>query len=185
MRQGMKETVWQGKYIQVVVDRGWQFVERRGITGIVAIVPVTEEGELVLIEQERIPVGGRVIEMPAGLVGDEPGKEEESFELAARRELLEETGYEAGTMERLFDGVVTAGLADERLTYFLARGCRRIGPGGGDGSEDITTHVVPIDEALDWIDEQLASGKQVDVKVMGILRFWLRPPVKESIAFHG
>jgi NAD+ synthase (glutamine-hydrolysing) len=49
-------------------------------------------------------VGQRVIEMPAGLVGDEPGQEEESFESAARRELLEETGYEAASLEPLFAG---------------------------------------------------------------------------------
>lgn len=177
MKQEEKETAWEGKYLRVVVERGWQYVERRGITGIVAIIPVTDQGEVVLIEQTRIPVGGRVIEMPAGLVGDEPGQEGESFESAARRELLEETGYEAESMERLFEGAVTAGLADERLTYFLARGCRRVGPGGGDGSEDITTHVVPLAKVLEWIDGQIADGKIADVKAVAILKFWLEPPL--------
>jgi ADP-ribose pyrophosphatase len=172
------ETIWEGRYLRLVVERGWQYVERCGITGIVAIIPVTEEGELVLIEQARVPIGGRVIEVPAGLVGDAPGMEQESFETAARRELLEETGFEAATMEWLFEGPVSAGLADERLTYFLARGCRRVGDGGGDGSEDITTHVVPLEGALGWLEAQISAGKSVDVKVMAILRFWLNPPAK-------
>lgn len=171
-----KETVWEGKYLRVVLNKGWQSVERLGITGIVCIVPITDDGKVVLIEQERLPVGARVIEMPAGLVGDEPGKEEEPFEEAARRELLEETGYEAGSMEPLFDGVVSAGLSDERLTFYLARGCRKVGPGGGDGSEDITVHVVPLDEVLGWIADQRKEGKTVDVKAMALLDFWMRPP---------
>ena len=172
-----RETVWEGKHLRVVVKQGWQCVERKGITGIVCIVPVTVDDELVLIEQYRAPVDARVIEMPAGLVGDEPGKEDEPFEEAAGRELLEETGYEALTMERLFDGVVSAGLSDERLTFFLAKGCKKVGPGGGDSSEDITVHVVPRKNVLGWIEEQRRAGKTVDVKAMAILAFWLNPPV--------
>lgn len=171
-----RETVWEGKHLRVVVNQGWQSVERLGITGIVCIVPITDDGKVVLIEQDRIPVEARVIELPAGLVGDEPGMEEEPFEEAARRELLEETGFEAGSMERLFDGVVSAGLSDERLTFYLAHGCRKVAPGGGDGSEDITVHEVPLDEVLDWIVEQRGMGKTVDVKAMALLDFWMRPP---------
>lgn len=176
-----KQVVWQGKFIEVAVERGWQYVSRRGISGIVCIVPITEAGEVVLIEQERIPVGQRVIELPAGLAGDEPGQDDESFETAARRELLEETGYEAETLEPLFDGVVTAGLADERLNFYLATGCRKVGAGGGDSSEDITVHVVPMAEVLDWINQRLGEGLTIDVKAMAILHFWLRrSPLKET-----
>lgn len=171
-----RETVWEGKYLRVVVNRGWQYVERRGITGIVCIVPLTHDGKIVLIEQERVPVDARVIELPAGLVGDEPGKEGEPFEQAARRELLEETGFEAGSMEQLFEGAVSAGLSDEEITFYLARECRRVAPGGGDASEDITVYEVPCDQVLDWIDEQRSLGKTVDVKAMALLKFWLSPP---------
>ncbi len=178
MNDHEKKTMWEGKYLKVVLNQGWQYVERQGITGIVCIIPVTEDGHMVLIEQHRVPVDARVIEMPAGLVGDEPGYEDEPFESAARRELLEETGYEAGTMERLFDGAVSAGLSDERLTFYLARGCRKVAEGGGDSTEDITVHEVPLggDEILDWIEAQTSAGKTIDVKVMAILYFWLRPP---------
>jgi len=110
-----------------------------------------------------------VTELPAGYLDPREAPED-----CARRELLEETGYEAGRMERLFDGVVSAGLTDEAITFYLAHGCKKVGPGGGDGSEEITVHEVPLAEVLDWIVDQRASGKQVDVKAMAILAFWLR-----------
>lgn len=171
-----KQTVWEGKFLKVMVHDGWQYVVRQGITGIVCVVAVTDDRKLVLIEQHRIPVAARVLEMPAGLVGDEAGHEDEAEEVAARRELLEETGYEAARMERLFDGVVSAGLSDERLSFFLATGCRKVGPGCGDGTEAITVYEVPLDEALDWVDARRRTGVLVDAKAMAILAFWLRPP---------
>jgi ADP-ribose pyrophosphatase len=173
MSEGERRVVWQGKHLEVVVDRGWEMVARRRITGIVCLVPLTPSGEIVLIEQERRPVGRRVIELPAGLVGDEPGQEDESLESAAARELEEETGYRAERVERLFDGVVSAGLSDESIAFYLASGCRRVGPGGGDGSEDITVHVVPLDEALGWIEARRRTcGVTADVKMLAALHFW-------------
>ncbi len=171
-----KHVVWEGRFRQVVVEDGWEYVVRRGLTGIVGIIPVTGDGKVVLIEQYRVPVHSWVIEAPAGLAGDEPGAEKEPLEVAARRELLEETGYEASRLERLFDGVVSAGLTDEQITWFLATGCRKVGPGGGDGSEEITVHEVPIDEVLGWIDQQGRAGKLIDVKALGMIAFWLRTP---------
>lgn len=170
------QSVWEGRFLEVVVRDGWEYVARRGITGIVCIVAVTDDRKLVLIEQHRIPVSARVIEMPAGLVGDEAGHEDEAEEVAARRELLEETGYEAARLERLFDGVVSAGLSDERLSFFLATGCRKVAAGGGDGTEAITVHEVPLDEALDWVNARRRAGVLVDAKAMAILAFWLGPP---------
>ena len=174
-----KQIAWQGRFLRAVVEQGWEYVERRGLTGIVGIIPLTTDGKVVLIEQYRVPAHSWVIEAPAGLVGDEPGTEGEPFEAAARRELLEETGYEGARWERLFDGVVSAGLTDERITWYLATGCRKVGPGSGDGTEDITVHEVPLAEAPAWIAEQQRAGKTVDVKALAILTFWLRPsPVK-------
>lgn len=170
-----KQVVWEGKFLRVVVENGWELVERKGLSGIVGIVPVTENGDILLIEQYRTPVGARCIELPAGLVGDEPGKSDEPIENAARRELLEETGYEAGRLERLFEGAVSAGLSDEHMTWFLASDCRKVGPGGGDSSEDIEVHEVPFDRALEWIAEQRVEGKTIDVKAAAILSFWSRP----------
>lgn len=170
-----KQIVWEGKHLRAIVDDGWELVERKGLSGIVGIVPVTEQGEILLIEQYRVPLGALCIELPAGLAGDEPGKSEEPFESAARRELLEETGYEGGRWEPLFDGAVSAGLSNERMTWFLATDCRKVGPGGGDATEQIEVHAVPFDDVLGWLDEQRNAGKTIDVKAAAILAFWSRP----------
>src|SRR5262245_16597959 len=108
----------EGKYIRLVRRGTWDFVQRRGISGVVAIVAVTDAGELVLVEQFRPPVNKRVIEVPAGLAGDIAGQEHEALTEAARRELLEETGYEARSMRYLAEGVASAGLTDETITLF-------------------------------------------------------------------
>src|SRR4051812_22417920 len=92
------KTLCDGKHIRLVQKGKWEFVERKKVSGIVGIVAVTDDGKLILVEQFRPPVNKRVIEIPAGLAGDVAGREEESLETAARRELLEETGYEAREM---------------------------------------------------------------------------------------
>jgi ADP-ribose pyrophosphatase len=82
-----------GHWLRLVHVDGWEFVERVKATGVVAIVAVTPDGELILTEQFRRSVNGRVIDLPAGLAGD--GPESEELVTAARRELIEETGYDA------------------------------------------------------------------------------------------
>ena len=64
------ETVWQGKYIAAVTRGKWEFVSRTGSTHAVVVL-AEHEGKVILIEQYRVPVGGRCLELPAGLVGDE------------------------------------------------------------------------------------------------------------------
>src|SRR6516162_4085239 len=105
----------QGRYLTVVDDAGWEFVTRHRVTGIVVLVAITPERELVLVEQHRAPVGASVIELPAGLVGDIPGHEAESLAVAAHRELVEETGFEAREMRALGAGPIAVGISDEVL----------------------------------------------------------------------
>jgi len=155
----------QGKYLTLVDDKGWEFVTRRRITGIVVLVAITPERELVLVEQHRAPVGASVIELPAGLVGDIPGHEAESLAVAAHRELVEETGFEAREMRELAAGPIAVGMSDEVLTFFEARGLRRVGPGGGDDSEDIEVHVVPLATLETFLDAKRAAGRAVDPKI--------------------
>jgi ADP-ribose diphosphatase len=164
-----KEILWAGKYIRVVRRGTWEYVERTNVTGIVGMAPVTDDGKLVLVEQYRTPVGDRVIELPAGLVGDVPGEEHEALETAARRELEEETGYRAARLHELFTGTVSAGLSDEQMTYYLATGLEKVGPGGGDDSEDITVHEVPLGEVVDWLEARRRLGAIIDVKVYAVL----------------
>jgi ADP-ribose pyrophosphatase len=160
-----------GKHIRLVARGKWEFAERKKVSGIVGIVAVTDDKKLILIEQFRAPVNRRVIEIPAGLAGDIAGSEDEKLEIAAQRELMEETGYEAKQFTRLTDGAVSAGITSEIVTLFRATGLRRTGKGGGDGSEDIEVHEIPVDKAHEWIQQREKTGAIVDFKVYAGLFF--------------
>ena len=159
------EVVADAKHLRLVRRRGWEFVERKNISGIVVIVALTADRRLVLVEQYRPPVDCPVIELPAGLAGDTSGAEDESLEDAAKRELLEETGYGAASMIRLFHGPPSAGITSEQLTFFLAPDAQYIHAGGGDETEDITVHAIALDEVPQWLDEQSRCGKAIDLKI--------------------
>src|ERR1700722_17662471 len=92
----MKTTLLTSKFLALIKEGHWEYVDRVNATGAALIVAVTPEEKLILVEQYRIPVHVRTIELPAGIIGDEPGNCGESHAEAARRELLEETGYAAG-----------------------------------------------------------------------------------------
>ena len=155
----------QGRYLTMVDDGGWEYVTRHGVTGIVVLVALTPERELVLVEQYRPAVGGRVVELPAGLVGDVAGREAESLTTAAHRELVEETGFAAREMVELTVGPIAVGLCDEVVTFYEARGLSRVGPGGGDDSEDITVHLVPLLELRTFLAAKRAAAVLVDPKI--------------------
>jgi ADP-ribose pyrophosphatase len=165
------EIVWQGKYLQVCLRDSYECVQRRGISGIVGIIAVTDGGNLVLVEQYRPAVQAKVIELPAGLVGDTPGAKGESLESAARRELLEETGYQAREMVAVAPGAASAGLSDEIITLLLATGLTKVGDGGGDEHEDITVHEVPLAGLMEWLRRRQAEGMIIDLKVYSALAF--------------
>lgn len=159
----MFEVLCEGKHLRFVRRNGWEFVERKNITGIAMVIAVTDERKVLILDQYREPLGGRVLELPAGLAGDEGARE--SAEEAANRELVEETGYRAARLEVLSEGPPSPGLSDERVTIYLARGLSKVGDGGGIGEEDIRVLEVPFDEAVDWLEERRAQGQLVDPKV--------------------
>jgi len=165
---------WEGDYIRAVTRGRWEFIERKNITGIVGMVPVTDDGKLVLVAQHRVAVGGSVIELPAGLVGDVEGHRDEPMETAAARELLEETGYRAGKMVRVCSGVASAGIASEEMTLFLATELQKAGPGGGDDSENIVVHEVSLSEVPAYLDDCRARGIAIDLKIYAGLHFCSR-----------
>ena len=165
-RESRVEVLYDGEHLRFVRRNGWEFVERKNITGIGILVAVTEGGGVLIVEQWREPVGARVLELPAGLMGDEG---EEEPEAAANRELVEETGYRAGEIEKLMEGPPSPGVANEIVTVYLARRLIRVGEGGGVGGEDITVHEVPLHRVLDWLEEKRAEGFLIDPKTYGIL----------------
>ena len=157
--------ITEGRWLNFVARGGWEYAERRAISGIVGIVAVTDDRRLILVEQYRPPVDAPVIELPAGLVGDEPGRADEPLVEAARRELIEEAGYDAATITVLTTGVPSAGATDERITLVHATGLKRISAGGGDAHENITVHEVPLDALDAWLVERQAAGRLIDLKI--------------------
>ena len=163
------QIVWQGNYLRMIKRGKWEFVQRTNNSGIVGIVAVTSDDKIVLVQQHRPPSDCDVIEIPAGLAGDIPGHEEEAFVIAAKRELLVEAGYEAQNWEALFTGASSAGLSDETLTVFKATQLTKVAPGGGDDSENITVHEVPLTEVDQWLGDKQSQGILVDIKLQCLL----------------
>lgn len=167
----MSENVlFDGNFLRVVRHGRWEFAQRTRATGVVGIVAVTSDSKIILIEQFRAPVGKRVIELPAGLMGDD-GDAGEAAETAAIRELTEETGYGADSMEKLCEGPSSAGLTSEVVGLFLASGVKRIGEGGGIGSEQIIVHEIPLDLVDDWLLGIRGEHTLIDFKVYAGLYF--------------
>jgi len=158
------EELARGRFVRLVRQRpgGWEYADRVGSHGVVAVVAVTPHDELVLCEQARPPVGARVLELPAGLAGDEAP---EGLAAAAARELREETGFEADRLEPLFAGPPSAGLCSEVITVFRARGLRRVAGGGGVGGEDIAVRLAPLDGLRDWLRARAQEGILLDPKI--------------------
>jgi len=165
------EEIAAGKWLRLVHRGSWEYVERLRSSGVVAIVAVTPAREIILVEQLRPAVGKPVIELPAGLAGDEAQFSGENLETAARRELEEETGYRAAEWRYLMAGYGSAGLANEQLDFFLATGLEKVGQGGGDQHEEITVHQIALAQVDEWLQERLAGGAGLDCKVYAGLYF--------------
>jgi ADP-ribose pyrophosphatase len=164
------KTLHEGQWLRLQARGHWEYAERTNAGGLaVIILAVTPERKILFVEQFRIPVDARTIEMPAGLVGDIDAGE--SLELAAERELLEETGWQAATVEVLMTGPTSAGMTSERIAFVRATGLTRVHAGGGDASEDIVVHEIPLDEAPRWLAQKMAEGFAMDPKLWAGL--WL------------
>ena len=163
----MSRTVeWEGKYIRIVREGRWEFVERCG--GVHAVVILAQhDGKLVLVEQPRIPLGNRkCIELPAGLVGDEDDK---GVEETAIKELEEETGFTAERIEVIGEFFSSPGMVSEGFTLVRAQGLRRIGDGGGNDHEEIEVHLVAHSDIAAFVEQKRAEGRAIDTKLLLLL----------------
>jgi ADP-ribose pyrophosphatase len=166
MDESRAETVWEGKYIKVVKQGTWEYVSRtRGVTA--AVILAVHEGHVILVEQYRVPVGARCVELPAGLVGDET--EGEEVETAAIRELEEETGYRAERMVNLGRFHASPGMSSEGFTLVRAEGLTKVGDGGGVPGEEIEVHRVAFDQVPAFLEAKRAQGACADVKLLLLL----------------
>ena len=158
-------TVAEGRFLRLLQRRSWEYVERVNVADVAVLVPITAANEIVLVEQYRIPVEATMIELPAGLVGDEEGFRDESLFDAANRELEEETGYRADSISLLARAPSSGGMTSEVVAFLHATGLRKVGPGGGVQGEEITVHIVPVSQVRSWLSARERDGWLVDPKI--------------------
>ncbi len=163
------EVNYVGKFLRLCERNTWEFADRLNCSGVVGIMALTHDS-IVLVEEYREPVEKSVIGIPAGLVGDIQGEEDEAFETAAKRELLEETGYDAGNMIHIGDFPLSPGFSTEIMSIFKATNLTKVREKVGDGTENIIVHELPVFKAHREL-ETLAKGKMIDLKVFMALYF--------------
>ncbi len=127
-----------------------------------AVLPLLDDGRVVLIRQFRPALNGMLLEIPAGRL--EP---DESPEACVRRELVEEVGYRAGQVEKLGEMLPAVGFCDERIHLFVATGLRPV-PQALEPDEYIEVLPLPLEEALAMV----ARGEIPDGKTQLALLLW-------------
>ena len=170
-RENMPEIIFhhEGRFLSLREIDDWEFATRPNATGVVGIFAMTSDRQVILVEQYRRPVQARVLEICAGLIGDEEESAEEAIIDCAARELIEETGYTAGNLSPLLSSPTSAGMTDETTHLFFAENCLKTAVGGGVGDEDITTHLVPLDELAGFFDDASRRGVLIDLKIHACL----------------
>jgi ADP-ribose pyrophosphatase len=166
----MKKTaICESERLVIYQRDDWEFVERKKGKEAVVVLAQTSDGRVVLTEQMRHPVAARVIEFPAGLVGDEEDNADAAS--TARKELEEETGYTCERVELLARGPSSPGITSEIISFYRAVNVTKKGKGGGVGSEDITVHEVHPTELRKWLRTKESDGVMTDLKLWGGLYF--------------
>ena len=162
------QTMWEGKYIRAMKRGRWEYVSRTNSVG-AAVILAEHEGKVILVEQYRVPVGARCLELPAGLVGDEEAHA--TVESTAIKELEEETGFTCERVERLGDFHSSPGIVAESFTLVRAHGVRKVGEGGGTEHEEIEVHLVAREDIPAFVAERRAAGVAIDVKLLIFMNF--------------
>lgn len=163
------ETLHQGKFLALRKHGRWEYVVRTGASGSVHVLAVTDDDEILLVEQYRVPVQAHTIELPAGVIGDEAEHRGESAEHCGARELEEETGFRAERVELLQVSPSAPGLSSEIQHLVRAFRLRKVAAGGGVDGEDITVHQIPRDRVSSWLEQARQTGKLVDHRIYAAL----------------
>jgi ADP-ribose pyrophosphatase len=164
------ETVYRGRILALRRDRvvmpGGRIAVREVVEhqGAVAILPLDDDGSVVMIDQYRHPVGRRLRELPAGLL-DADG---EAPVTTAQRELVEEIGCTARDWSVLVDVTPSPGFSDESVRVFLARGLTEVGRPAVDGDEEADLEVVRL-PLMDAVRQALAGEIVNAASVAGLL----------------
>lgn len=166
-----RKIIKEGKFIRFAKIGEWEYFERNNCSGIVIILAMTNDGEVLFVEQYRPPVGKSVVEFPAGLVGDETKKKKETLAAAAKRELLEETGYRAKKISIILKGPVSAGSSSDIVTIVRASDLTFVHNGGGVDLETIKVHKINIHQADRWLKGMEKRGFLIEPKIYTGLYF--------------
>lgn len=158
-----ERTLWEGRWLNARARGRWEYVGRTGDTHAAAVLAIDGD-HIILVDQHRVPLGQRCLELPAGLID-----EGETPEVAAARELEEETGYRPSRVTALGEFASSPGMSSERFTLVRAEGLERVSDGGGDEQEAITIHRVPLAEVADYIVARRAEGMAIEVKLLLVL----------------
>lgn len=166
------ETIFNGKFLRFKRkyfenkngEKGeWEYVERKISPTFVTIFALTKKKEVILERIYKIPFEKWFIELPAGLCD----KKEESEVKTARRELLEETGYQAKKLIPIFKGKVSSGITEEGIFYFT-KNTELVKNSSLDLGEEIKVIKVPLNKLVDFILNP-PKNTGVDVKILSIL----------------
>jgi ADP-ribose pyrophosphatase len=160
------EIVWSGRFLEAKRLGKWEYVSRiRDVGG--AMILAVDDGHVLLVEQYRVPIGARCLELPAGLVGDDVEGEEAAA--AAIRELEEETGYRAERAVDLGRYYASPGMSSEGFTLLRAEGLTKVGEGGGVAGEDILVHRVKLADVPAFVAERREAGVAADARLLLLL----------------
>ena len=162
------ENIFDGNLLHIKKDKvklpngGEAYREWVKHPGAAAVIPLTDQGEIILVRQYRYPIGEVTLEIPAGkldIAGEDPLE-------CAKRELSEETGYTAQEYKFLSKLATSVGFSDEVIYIYAAKGLKA-GTQHTDEDEFINVVKVPLAEAVEMVlDGRINDGKSVTAILM-------------------
>ena len=182
MPDAKPEILHAGRHLRLCQRGRWEYARPPTPRGALVREAPAADDPVLMVEQYRIPIQSRTLEFPAGLIGDESAFADESWRDSARRELLEETGWQAEHIESIMAGPSTAGMTTEIMHFVRATGLTRVHAGGGAGDENISVHEVPRKQVARYVAERMAEGCGVDPKVYAGIYFLERDARGEPFA---